>query len=153
MRLVFVLLITLLISLAAFAGGPHVARLATSAADSVQIDVDTTWWGAERRVDTSKPVQLVVLLGTVTGNITIGIAGYCVSTGTSDSWPLGAETLVICLQRASITSSGRYYLQLSPAVAINSSTLGGILPIIRPFVATDDATDTNFDAWLVYYTP
>ena len=151
MRLVFALLITLLVTLAAYADKPRIVRLATSTADSVQIDADTTWWSSARKVDTSKPVQLVVLLGTVTGNITIGLAGYCVSESGSDSWPLGAESLVTVLQRASITSGGRYMLQVTPSVAINSTTLGGLLRILRPFVATDSATDTNFDAWLVYY--
>jgi len=125
-------------------------RVATS--DSVQTDVDTTWFSSIYNVDTSKPVTLIVYISQITGNCTIRIDGLAVIPG--DTWPTGStESIVNCVQRASINSGGRYYLQATPSVIVNSSTVGGILPFVRVAVQTDNAATTIFSAYLTYHIP
>lgn len=150
MRLVFVLLITLLVSLAAYATDQRVVEIATN--DSVQIDNDTTWYADMREIDTSKPVQLVVYISTYSaGNIGIYLYGCPIDPSTA-AWVSGAESLILCHSRTGITSTGKYTLQLSHTMESNASAdLGFMLPYLRAAVATDNAAVTIFSAWLVYH--
>ena len=125
--------------------------------DSVQTDVDTTWYSKIYNVDTSKPVQAVILIDTYTaGNLTIALQGLVRTGNGADSTWGGAstESIISLVSRASIASGGRYFLQATPAAAVGASgTTGGVLPFMRVSVATDNAAVAKFDAYLIYHIP
>lgn len=147
-----------LIALCAFFTSADAAQTAIRIArsDSVQVDNDTTWYSGIYNVDTSKPVQLVVVVSTWTaGAITISLQGLVKTANGADSTWAGASTeaLVTCAQRGSIGAAGRYYIQASPGVSVLSSTGGGVLPFIRAAVSTDNTAVCIFDAYLIYHIP
>lgn len=102
-------------------------------------------------VDTSKPVQAAfVLSGVDAGTLTISLVGYAGFSG--DTWA-GAGSYVTLISRGSITSSGRYMLQLSPGANANSSTTYGLLNKVALVVSSDNADSCAVDAYLIYHTP
>lgn len=102
------------------------------------------------QVDCSKPVQCAVVLGDVNaGNITFSLLGKAVLSG--DTWPAGSS--YVTLISRTVTSSGRYMLQLSPTQNANSSSTYGLLNSIQLNVASDNADSCKVDAYLIYQTP
>lgn len=150
MRLLTFALFSLFCACSIYASDMRVVQLATDAV--ADINIDTTWFGAIREVDTSKPVQLVVYISTWTaGSIGIYLYGAPIDPSTA-AWVPGEESLILLHSRTGIGSGGRYWLQLNPNMESNASgDLGFILPFVRAAVATDNAATTTFSAWLVYH--
>lgn len=117
-------------------------RLATAVAVNDSTPFASDW----EKPSLSSPVVAVFLLGSTSGNITISIVGK--STPPDDTWPLPS---FVSLTSRTLSSGGRYYLQISPSTHVNSSTGGGMMSNVRIEVtAASGATTTIEGAYLEY---